>query len=404
MRFLSGAPVLAVLADGKRQVRLLHQLPALIGDGLALVVAAHRAHARSGAADAQSRRSSATLNSSVDARETAQTWASMKSGELNAFTSFRPNGSRWTDCTRRHVARASAIAIDGSLRLEWGRDFRPEYRQIRTAVEALGNPQVIAFGGNETATRGPTSSTACSIRSEQYCPTAVSTAPISISASPPRSPRKQIGPFWRSARAKRHHLLPLVARPHREDCRMVERRGLPGRGLSRRHAGSGAPREEPGSLPAGRRHHHRRPSRSAWASTSPTCASSRMPTPQRSSGASYTRIMRAGATGFRPRRAAALWHRGHGAAPPPDRRKADWRRASQDREREVQPAGGMQSILMPAAGPARLFDGKRPPRQVRRLPGRDLAGSTTERSTPEEFSPPSIAPASASARPISPMS
>jgi ATP-dependent DNA helicase RecQ len=147
---LAGRPVLAVMPTGSGK-SMCYQLPALLTQGLTVVVSPLIALMRD---QVQQMRSlgvaAATLNSSVDVDENARTWSALKSGELKLL--FLSPERLAMDGLHQTLRRAgvSRIAIDEAHCVsEWGHDFRPEYRQIRTAVEAMReggrDVQVIAF-------------------------------------------------------------------------------------------------------------------------------------------------------------------------------------------------------------------------------------------------------------------
>lgn len=143
---LEGGPVLAVMPTGSGK-SMCYQLPALLQGGLTLVVSPLIALMRD---QTQQMRSlgvaAATLNSNNTTEETEEAWRLIGSGDLRLLF-VSPERLAMDGLTsalaRRGVRR---IAVDEAHCVsEWGHDFRPEYREIRRAVAALGNPQVIAF-------------------------------------------------------------------------------------------------------------------------------------------------------------------------------------------------------------------------------------------------------------------
>jgi ATP-dependent DNA helicase RecQ len=87
-----------------------------------------------------------SLNSSNDQDETDQVWLALQEKRLRLL--FLSPERLAMDGLRQRLAGAGVtrIAIDEAHCVsEWGHDFRPEYRQIREAVEAIGGVQVIAF-------------------------------------------------------------------------------------------------------------------------------------------------------------------------------------------------------------------------------------------------------------------
>lgn len=147
---LAGEPVLAVMPTGSGK-SMCYQLPALMSEGLTLVISPLIALMRDQVQQMRSLGVAAgTLNSSVDADENARTWSALKSGELKLL--FLSPERLAMDGLHQTLRRAGVtrIAIDEAHCVsEWGHDFRPEYRQIRNAVDALSrvdqSVQVIAF-------------------------------------------------------------------------------------------------------------------------------------------------------------------------------------------------------------------------------------------------------------------
>lgn len=143
---LSGEPVLAVMPTGSGK-SMCYQLPALLDDGLTVVVSPLIALMRD---QVQQLRhvgvTAGSLNSSNTPSETDAVWNDLRAGQLRLlFVSperLAMDGLQ-TALMRAGVAR---VAIDEAHCVsEWGHDFRPDYREIRAAVDAMGARQVIAF-------------------------------------------------------------------------------------------------------------------------------------------------------------------------------------------------------------------------------------------------------------------
>ena len=143
---LDGGPVLAVMPTGSGK-SMCYQLPALVDDGLTLVVSPLIALMRDQVQQLRALGVEAgSLNSSNSDEETDRVWQGLQSKTLRLL--FLSPERLAMEGLQQALARAGVkrIAIDEAHCVsEWGHDFRPEYRHIRTAVEAIGNVQVIAF-------------------------------------------------------------------------------------------------------------------------------------------------------------------------------------------------------------------------------------------------------------------
>ncbi len=143
---LEGKPVLAVMPTGSGK-SMCYQLPALVDGGLTLVVSPLIALMRDQVQQLRSLGVEAgSLNSSNDDEESDRVWQALDDQSLRLL--FLSPERLAMDGLRQRLARAGVkrIAIDEAHCVsEWGHDFRPEYRQIRQAVEAIGSVQVIGF-------------------------------------------------------------------------------------------------------------------------------------------------------------------------------------------------------------------------------------------------------------------
>jgi len=143
---LEGKPVLAVMPTGSGK-SMCYQLPALVDGGLTLVISPLIALMRDQVQQLRALGVEAgSLNSSNDDEESDRVWQALDDQSLRLL--FLSPERLAMDGLRQRLARAGVkrIAIDEAHCVsEWGHDFRPEYRQIRQAVEAIGSVQVIGF-------------------------------------------------------------------------------------------------------------------------------------------------------------------------------------------------------------------------------------------------------------------
>jgi len=143
---LDGGPVLAVMPTGSGK-SMCYQLPALIEERLTVVVSPLIALMRD---QVQQMRalgvSAATLNSTNDSADIETARQSLRAGELRLL--FLSPERLAMDGLISELRRANPrrLAIDEAHCVsEWGHDFRPEYRQIGAAADALGGVQVAGF-------------------------------------------------------------------------------------------------------------------------------------------------------------------------------------------------------------------------------------------------------------------
>ena len=200
---LAGDPVLAVMPTGSGK-SLCYQLPALIGDGLTLVVSPLIALMRDQVGQMRALGlAAATLNSQTGEAEARETWALIRDGALKLLflSPERLAMDGLVEALSR--ARVRRIAVDEAHCIcEWGHDFRPEYRMIRQSVEKLGAVQVIAF-----------TATADSAMREEIAERLFDAKPkifvhsfdrpnISLAFAPKDQPRKQLQHFLQGRRGQ----------------------------------------------------------------------------------------------------------------------------------------------------------------------------------------------------------
>jgi ATP-dependent DNA helicase RecQ len=200
---LEGGPVMAVMPTGSGK-SMCYQLPALVDEGLTLVVSPLIALMRD---QVQQLRSlgvvAGSLNSSNDADENDAVWAAMRDKTMRLL--FLSPERLAMDGLHQTLARAGVkrIAIDEAHCVsEWGHDFRPEYRQIRAAVDAIGDVQVIAF----TATADSNTRADISGRLFDRAPKtflhSFDRPNIDLRFAPKDQPLKQIGAFLNAHRGQ----------------------------------------------------------------------------------------------------------------------------------------------------------------------------------------------------------
>ncbi|MGD9542326.1 DNA helicase RecQ [Methylocystis sp.] len=152
---LQGGPVLAVMPTGSGK-SMCYQLPAIIDDALTVVVSPLIALMRDQVRQMRALGiAAATLNSMNDAQENDEARRAMREGALRLL--YVSPERLMMDGLIADLRRAGSrrLAIDEAHCVsEWGHDFRPEYREIGRAAEALGDIQVIGLTATaDAATR-----------------------------------------------------------------------------------------------------------------------------------------------------------------------------------------------------------------------------------------------------------
>jgi len=148
---LSGRNVLAVLPTGAGK-SLCYQVPALLGDGLTLVVSPLISLMQDQVGALRRRGiAAAYVNSQLDAKQRRAVLDAGASGRL-ALLYCAPE--RLASLTRRLLAadtRLSLLAIDEAHCIsDWGNEFRPVYRRLGVFRSLLGRPPTIALTGSAT--------------------------------------------------------------------------------------------------------------------------------------------------------------------------------------------------------------------------------------------------------------
>jgi len=136
-RVMAGRHTLAVMPTGAGK-SLCYQLPALARDGTALVVSPLIAlmHDQIRSADAAGIRA-ASLTSADSGRERDRTVERLRSGDLDLLYVAPERATTEGFGRLIETIPLALIAIDEAHCVsEWGHDFRPDYRQLRTLLDA----------------------------------------------------------------------------------------------------------------------------------------------------------------------------------------------------------------------------------------------------------------------------
>ena len=149
---LDGRDILAVLPTGSGK-SLLYQLPALLLPSLTLVISplvslmrdqVHHLVALGIPA--------ATLHSAAEPHETAEVLARLRHGSLKLLYVAPERLDQPAMIAALRAAHPQMMAVDEAHCIaHWGHEFRPEYRNLRTAADAIGVRQIVAV----TATAAP---------------------------------------------------------------------------------------------------------------------------------------------------------------------------------------------------------------------------------------------------------
>ena len=143
---LAGRDVLCVMPTGAGK-SLCYQLPALVREGLTLVISPLIALMQDQVQALRQRGVEAgCINSMVPSEEQYEILDAASRGDLRLLY-VAPERFRNAGFRRRILATGvNLVAVDEAHCIsQWGHDFRPDYRRIGDALESLGHPQVLAL-------------------------------------------------------------------------------------------------------------------------------------------------------------------------------------------------------------------------------------------------------------------
>jgi ATP-dependent DNA helicase RecQ len=152
---LAGADVLAIMPTGSGK-SLCYQLPALLREGLTVVVSPLIALMRNQVAQLKSYGvAAASLNSANDFAQNRDIAERLARNELRLIYVSPERLAKADTLALFKRAKVSLLAVDEAHCIsQWGHDFRPEYLALGAAQAELGGVQTVAFTATaDTATR-----------------------------------------------------------------------------------------------------------------------------------------------------------------------------------------------------------------------------------------------------------
>jgi ATP-dependent DNA helicase RecQ len=153
---LAGRDVLAIMPTGSGK-SLCYQLPALLRDGLTIVVSPLIALMRNQVAQLKSYGiAAAALNSANDFSENRDIAEQIARGELRLAYIAPERLAKPEMVAMLRGAKPTMLAVDEAHCIsQWGHDFRPDYMNLAPLRDALGIAQTVAFTATaDEATRG----------------------------------------------------------------------------------------------------------------------------------------------------------------------------------------------------------------------------------------------------------
>src|ERR1700757_1812378 len=148
---LAGRDVFALMPTGGGK-SLCFQLPALLGDGLTIVVSPLISLMKDQVDALQTSGIAATfLNSALDRQQATERWRDLHRGKYRLLYVAPERLMLDTFLERALNWNIAQIAIDEAHCIsEWGHDFRPEYRELKELREHFPNVPAMALTATAT--------------------------------------------------------------------------------------------------------------------------------------------------------------------------------------------------------------------------------------------------------------
>lgn len=148
---MSGQDVLVVMPTGAGK-SLCYQLPAICLPGVTLVVSPLIALMKDQVDELQRKGVAATfINSTLSVTESALRLNEISNGKYKLVYVAPERFYDQSFMDKMHNVNLSLFAVDEAHCIsEWGHDFRPSYRHLKKAIDALGRPPVLALTATAT--------------------------------------------------------------------------------------------------------------------------------------------------------------------------------------------------------------------------------------------------------------